>query len=111
MIILKAISAAVLALFFVNAAIADQKAATEQITSVAWAEALENAARLSGHSLQVEDARPVEINHLPIEEIYDRTGLHPHACAFHRATGTLFCRDDRPWATDHGHHGGIVVHV
>jgi hypothetical protein len=110
MIKLKAISTAVLALFFVNSAIADQNAATEQITSAAWIEALENAARLSGDLLHVEDARPVEIIHLPIEEIYDLTGLHLHACAYDRATGILYCRDDRPWITDHGHHGGIVVH-
>lgn len=110
MIEFKAISAAVFALFFVNSAIADRNTASERITSAAWTEALESAARLSGHLLHVEDARPVEIIHLPIEEIYDRTGLHPHACAFHRATRVLFCRDDRPWVTDHGHHGGIVVH-
>jgi hypothetical protein len=110
MIKFKAISAAALALFFVNSAIADQSAAREQITSAAWTEALDHAARLSGDLLHVEDARPIEIVHLPVEEIYELTGLHPHACAFHRASGILYCRDDRPWVTDHGHHGGIVVH-
>lgn len=110
MIKVRTIAAAAVVLFPVSSATAGQATAAERITPAAWAEALENAARLSGDLLRVENARPVDFVHLPIEHIRKLTGLQPHACAYDRENSILYCRDDRPWQTDQGHHGGILVH-
>jgi hypothetical protein len=83
----------------------------ERVTPELWAEALQHAQRLSDGELRVADASPVKVVHMPLERIRQIKGASfAQACAYVRAESTLYCRDDRPWQSDRGHHMGIAIH-
>jgi len=82
--------------------------AGEPVTPEMWHEAQAEAARLSGGTLSLSNARPTQIVSLPIEELCELFGRCPHAAAY--GSDVAWFRDDRPWASDRGHHFGIVIH-
>ena len=83
--------------------------ARERITTELWLEAQAHAARLMGATSY--DAHSIHIEMAPIERVRQIAGDRAaHACVFARDWRVLYCRDDRPWQSERGHHFGIIIH-
>ena len=120
---MRAIATLMLALLAVNAcasnppaptykvyAIPGRPAPVERVTPELWADAQAQAARLSGGLLSLSRAAPAQLVHLPIGQLCDLLGRCPHAAAYDRVHQVTYLRNDRPWASDHGHSFGILIH-